>query len=102
MEIYFSLGLHEGRPYFRRSLHPSKANIQQLKHEISSLFLFLWAIFGPHGSGSNLSNQCGSGYTTLRVIVLGITNLREGFEWGTFVLLFGRITGPPKNINKFK
>jgi hypothetical protein len=36
------------------------------------------------------------------VIVLGINNLREGFEWDTSVLLFGRITGPPKNINKFK
>jgi hypothetical protein len=29
--IYLSLGLHKGRPSYRRSLQPSKENIQYLK-----------------------------------------------------------------------
>jgi hypothetical protein len=29
--IYLSLGLHKGRPSYRRSLLPSKENIQHLK-----------------------------------------------------------------------
>jgi hypothetical protein len=29
--IYLSLGLHEGRPSYRRSLQPSKENIQHFK-----------------------------------------------------------------------
>jgi hypothetical protein len=28
---YLSLGLHEGRPSYRRSLHPSKETIQHFK-----------------------------------------------------------------------
>jgi hypothetical protein len=29
--IYLSLGLHKGRPSYRRSLQPSKENIQHFK-----------------------------------------------------------------------
>jgi hypothetical protein len=31
LAIYLSLGLHKGRPSYRRSLHPSKKNIQHFK-----------------------------------------------------------------------
>ncbi len=31
--IYLSLGLHKGRPRYRRSLQPSKENIQHLNHQ---------------------------------------------------------------------
>ncbi len=33
--IYLFLGLHKGRPSYRRSLQPSKENVQYLKHEMS-------------------------------------------------------------------
>ncbi len=46
--IYLSLGLHKGRPSYRRNLQPSKANIQHLKHEISTFV----SNFCPPGSGS--------------------------------------------------
>jgi hypothetical protein len=36
-----SLGLQEGRPSYK----PPALTIQHFKHEISSLFLFLWVIF---------------------------------------------------------
>jgi hypothetical protein len=36
--IYLSLGLHTGRPSYRRSLQLSKENIQPSKHEISFRF----------------------------------------------------------------
>jgi hypothetical protein len=39
--IYLILGLHKGRPSYRRSLQPSKENIQHFK----TFFLFLWVIF---------------------------------------------------------
>jgi hypothetical protein len=47
--IYLSLGLHKGPPNCRRSLQPSKENIQQWastsKDEIFiTFFLFFWAI----------------------------------------------------------
>jgi hypothetical protein len=32
--VYLSLGLHKGRPSNRRSLQPSKENIQHIKIEI--------------------------------------------------------------------
>jgi hypothetical protein len=49
--IYLSPGLHKGRPSYRRSLQPSKENIQHpstLKHEISNFFQFLRVIL-PYG-----------------------------------------------------
>jgi hypothetical protein len=32
--IYLSLGLHKGRPSYKRGLQPSKENIQHFKNEI--------------------------------------------------------------------
>jgi hypothetical protein len=46
--IYLSLGLHKGRPSYRRSLQPSKENIQHIKRWnllFNNCFLFLCAIF---------------------------------------------------------
>ncbi len=45
---YLSLGLYKGRPSYRRSLQPSKENIQQFKTwHFFTFFLFLWVIFVP-------------------------------------------------------
>ncbi len=44
--IYLYLGLHKGRPSYRKSLQPSKQNIQHLKKwNLLTFFLFLWIIF---------------------------------------------------------
>ncbi len=43
--IYLSLGLHKGRPSYRRSLQLSKENIKYFKTWDFSFFLFLWVIF---------------------------------------------------------
>ncbi len=43
--IYLSLGLHKGRPSYRRSLQLSKENIHHCKHEIFKFFLLLRVIF---------------------------------------------------------
>ncbi len=53
--IYLSLGLHKGRPSYRRSLHPQKRTSSTSKHEISSLFPTFVGHFCPprSGSGSN-------------------------------------------------
>ncbi len=41
--VYLSLGLHKGRPSYRRSLQPSKENIQYFKTwNFLIIFLFLW------------------------------------------------------------
>ncbi len=52
--IYLSLGLHKGRPSYRRSLQPSKENIQHFKTwNFLTFSLFMWVIFpsfGPPGS----------------------------------------------------
>jgi hypothetical protein len=42
---FLSLGLRNGRPSYRRSLQPSKENIQQLKKWYFELFLFQWVFF---------------------------------------------------------
>ncbi len=47
--IYLSLRLHKGRPSYRRSINPSKENIQHFKLKISA---FLWGQFCPPGTGS--------------------------------------------------
>ncbi len=51
---YLTLGLHKGSQSYRRSLQPSKENIQSStsKHEISYLFSILVVNFCPPGSGS--------------------------------------------------
>ncbi len=44
--IYLSLGLHKGRPSYRRSLQPSKENIQHIN--LFNFFLFLWVKIKVH------------------------------------------------------
>jgi hypothetical protein len=41
--IYLSLGLHEERPNYRRSLQPSKENIQHFKLVLLLIISFLCA-----------------------------------------------------------
>ncbi len=48
--IYLSLGLHKGRTSYKRSLQPSKENIQHFKTWISQLFFCLCGSFFPSGS----------------------------------------------------
>jgi hypothetical protein len=50
--IYLSLGLHIGRPSYRRSLQPSKENNQHFK--ISIFFSILVGYFCPPAPGSAL------------------------------------------------
>jgi len=65
--IYLSLGLHKGPPNCRRSLQPSKENIQQWastsKYEMYYLFYIFLGHFCPPGSGSGLRSRapCESG-----------------------------------------
>ncbi len=48
-----SLGLHKGRPSYRRSLQPSKKNIQHfITWKFCPFFLFFVGHFCPPGSGS--------------------------------------------------
>jgi hypothetical protein len=43
--IYLSLGFRKGRPSYRRSLYPSKENIQHFKKEnLLTFFYFYWVI----------------------------------------------------------
>jgi hypothetical protein len=50
---YWSLGLHKGRPSYRRSLQPSKENIQHFKiWKFCTFFYFFVGHFCPPGSGS--------------------------------------------------
>ncbi len=74
--IYLTLGLHKGRPSYRRSLQPSKDNIQHFKtwnFLTCLIFLFLWVIFAllepdpdsDLGSGSIDPIESGSGSETL-------------------------------------
>jgi hypothetical protein len=49
--IYLSLGLHKGRPSYRRSLQPSKKTSSTSKHENSVLFSIFVGHFFPPGSG---------------------------------------------------
>jgi hypothetical protein len=49
--FYLSLGLHKGRPCYRRSLHPSKENIY---HFITLIFFTFVGNFHGSGAGSAL------------------------------------------------
>ncbi len=50
--ICLSLGLHNGRPSYRRSLQPSKDNIQHFKTWYFSIFQIFGGHFCPFGSWS--------------------------------------------------
>jgi hypothetical protein len=61
-----SLGPHKGRSSYRRSLHPSKENIQHFKAwNLFTLFYFLWDIFALLNPDPAGRSQGGSGSTTL-------------------------------------
>ncbi len=45
--IYLSLGLHKGRPSYRRSLQPSKENIQHFKTWKLCIFFYFYGSFLP-------------------------------------------------------
>ncbi len=69
---YLSLGLHQVRPCYRRSLQPSKENIQNFKKwNFINFFLFVWVIFAlldpdlDSESGSTDLIETGSGSETL-------------------------------------
>ncbi len=51
-KIYLSQGLHKGRPSYRRSLQPSKENIQHFKTWKFYTFSIFVGHFCPPGSGS--------------------------------------------------
>ncbi len=58
--IYLSLGLHKGRPSSRKSLQPSKENIQHFKSWKFCTFLyFFWVIFALLDPDPQF--ECGSG-----------------------------------------
>ncbi len=89
--IYLSLGLHKGRPSYRRSLRLSKENIQHFKTWNFLIFSTLWVIFLPlgYGSGSGFqkrirhsaSNQqklVGNGNIYRRVVELNWFQCRSG------------------------
>jgi hypothetical protein len=69
--IYLSLGLHKGGQSYRRSLQPSKKNIQHYKTwKLSTFFIFLWVIFplldpDPDPATQINADPCGSGSETL-------------------------------------
>jgi hypothetical protein len=61
--IYLSQGLHEGRLSYKRSLQPSKENIQHFKTLNLKTFAYFCGSFCPPGSGSRGPIESGS--TTL-------------------------------------
>ncbi len=69
--IYWSLGLHKGRPSCRRSLQPSKENIQHFKRWNLTTFSIFLGHFNPPGSvsgtdpGTPLNPDPDIGSTTL-------------------------------------
>ncbi len=72
--ISFSLGLHEGRPGYRRSLHPSKANTS--KHEIFLTFFYFcgsyltfWIWIQPT---KTIGDPCGSQHWSKAVLRIRI------------------------------
>ncbi len=58
--IWLSLGLHKGRPSYRRSLEPSIKTFRTSKHEISELFVALWVIFSLLDPDPDSESRSGS------------------------------------------
>jgi hypothetical protein len=71
--VYLSLGLHKGRPSYRRSLQPSKENILHFKHENSLLFSTFVGHFCLPGSGSGSWDPISSGSASLAIFSTGTT-----------------------------
>ncbi len=63
--IYLSLGLHKGRPSYRRSLHPSKGNIKHFKTWNFLIFSIFVGHICPPGSGYGSNDMIESGSETL-------------------------------------
>ncbi len=90
--MYLSLGLLNGHPSYRRSLQPSKENIQHFKiWNLFTFFLFLWVIFSlldpdpDCESGSWSWDPIESGY--------GSTTLLHGIQiWQDTKLIFASKT----------
>ncbi len=59
--IYLFLGLHEGRPSYRRSLHLTKENIRNSKHKISYFFSIVLGHLCPLDPDPTDQRQCESG-----------------------------------------
>ncbi len=55
--IYLSLGLHKGRPSYRRSLQLSEENIQHFKTWNFLIFSYFVGYFCPPGYGSELGSD---------------------------------------------
>jgi hypothetical protein len=73
--IYGSLGFYKVRPSYRRSLQPSKNNIQHFNVKFLNLvefFLFLWFIFAlldPDPATKIYADPCGTGSETLSLVL---------------------------------
>ncbi len=76
--FHLSLGLHKGRPSYRRSFQPSKENIQHFKKWTFKLFSLFVGHFCPPGSGSGYGSrdpvESGSGYGSRDPVESGSTN----------------------------
>ncbi len=76
--IYLSLSLHKGCLSYRRSLQPSKENIQHFK-TWNFLYIFSWVIFAfldpDPDSGSGSTDLTGSGSETL------VRKIVRTFRW---------------------
>jgi hypothetical protein len=59
--IYLSLGLHKGRPSYRKNLQPSKENIQHFTTLNFFTFFYFLGHFFPPGSGSGSTDLTESG-----------------------------------------
>ncbi len=59
--IYLSLGLHKGRPSYRKSLQPSREHPILKNMKILDFFLFLWVIFALLDPDPDPQFECWSG-----------------------------------------
>ncbi len=66
--IYLSIGLHNGRPNYRRSLQASKEKIQHFKHDISEFFS---SIFVGHLTWGRIRMRIGIKMETLPYSMVG-------------------------------
>jgi len=91
--IYLSLGLHKGRPSYRRSLQPSKENIQHFKTLNFITFFYFWGSFCPTGSRSGFTDliESGSGSETLTATLTAQKSKKIPFQ-----VKFIKLTKSPK------